>query len=210
MVKFIRIKVYPVKGIKFWGYDGGSRLYVKLPVPEEARELYLNLDEVAMLYPPMEMKVFNREGGVYRDGEWCIMENGRIVELKGGRQGALESTLCRNETLATVILRNGIKTNLGLNGMDVDQTLYIDAESYRKIVKALELDTQDVEEDELHEVCRETALLDEEIQALRGIPTESMDDNQREHLEDILHRRDAHIDRIRELMGMDSILEAQP
>ena len=208
-MKFVKIKMYPVKDIQFDGYDGGFQLHVKLPVPEKARNVYLNLNEVAMLYPPESIRVFNRDGGVEKNGKWALIENGKTLELRG-RGGVLKSSLCRNETLATIMLRNGIKTNLGLNGMDVDQTLYIDAESYSRMVKALELDAQDVEEDELHEVCRETALLDEEIQVLRGIHAESMDDNQKEHLEDILHRRDAHIDRIRELMGMDSILEAQP
>lgn len=140
MTEFIRLTMMTMKKAKYLKKTGGYSAQeesVRLVDPSTRTDMIVNSSEVLTA-----MKTTLK----FLDSDKAKIEGGKLIEygkaVKPGTRPeemteAEAAELQFNGPVGVVVLKHGKQTNLGLNGMDVDQVLYLVEESYDRLAKKL-------------------------------------------------------------------------
>ena len=137
MTKFVKLEVYQkqLAKVAFVTNDGRCRTShrMKLVSPFKTDLMWVNIDEIATAMKG-DTDAFNSDVCFidehdekqlkYYDGKYN-QDVEVDTSLPEDKQEQVFKMRC-----GVVTLKHGVSTNLGLNGMDVDQVLYITEESY--------------------------------------------------------------------------------
>jgi len=136
MRQFVKVTQIPVKSYAYYWVKGHSRdtARKKLLDIDSKREILLNLSEIATA-ELTTLKTLNKEKGfiegrLIKDVKYPLASMAEIHEED-------EAEWETDVPCGRIILKHGISTNLGLNGMDVDQLLVVTPKSYAEIEKAV-------------------------------------------------------------------------
>jgi len=150
MSDFIKIKAYIAKYGKFSGTwnDGRSSddRRATFLIESQKEDIVLNLNEIAF-FKKIQMNALNEKKCHIVHGDlrsFNTKENdaysANCMKLAVGEDTYTivdDRGFVKKANAGLIILRNGIQTNLGLNGMDVDQKLYVTLDSIKELEKKL-------------------------------------------------------------------------
>ncbi len=122
--------------------------------PDEVETMVLNISEIAFIkkvtmYAVDSTKATVKGGCLLslldpKDNDWCSDAGGKVVDIFSTELKQCDREITDDPRgfmyeaeVGLIVLRNGIKTNLGLNGMDVNQSIYIPLEDFENLMKTL-------------------------------------------------------------------------
>ena len=138
MPNFIKVTVMSRKSAKYnrkTGKYSTEEEIIRAVDPNSRRDIIIDADETLMAEKRMM---------TFLDADKGVIVNGKLKPLDKP-DGRWSSEMTEEEAKSlffdgmagVVVLKHGVQTNLGLNGMDVDQTLFLVEESYDRLEKKL-------------------------------------------------------------------------